>query len=41
MEVLDARKLKSLEADNTRLMKVLAEPMLDNAMLRDVSSKKW
>ena len=41
MEVSDARKLKSLEAENTRLKKLLAEQMLDNAMLRDVNSKKW
>jgi len=26
---------------NTRLKKLLAEQMLDNAMLRDVNSKKW
>ena len=41
MEVSDARKLKSLEAENTRLKKLLAEQMLHNAMLRDVNSKKW
>ena len=41
MEVSDARKLKSLEAENTRLKKLLAEQMLDNAMPRDVNSKKW
>ena len=41
MEVSDARKLKSLEAENTRLKKLLAEQMLDNAILRDVNSKKW
>ena len=41
MEVSDARKLKSLEAENTRPKKLLAEQMLDNAMLRDVNSKKW
>ena len=41
MEVSDARKLKSLEAENIRLKKLPAEQMLDNAMLRDVNSKKW
>jgi len=41
MDVSDARKLKSLEAENRRLKKLLAEQMLDNAMLRDVNSKKW
>jgi putative transposase len=41
MEVSDAQKLKSLQAENTRLTKLLAEQMLDNAMLWDVNSKKW
>jgi len=41
MDVSDARKLKSLEAENSRLKKLLAEQMLDNAMLRDINSKKW
>ena len=41
MEASDARKLKALEAENTRLKKLLAETMLDVAMLRDVNSKKW
>jgi len=41
MDVSDARRLKSLEDENTRLKKLLAEQMLDNAMLRDVNSKKW
>jgi putative transposase len=41
MEVSDARRLKALEEENARLKKLLAEQMLDNAILRDVSSKKW
>jgi len=41
MEVSDARKLKALEDENTKLKKLLAEQMLDNAMLKDVNSKKW
>lgn len=41
MEVSDARKLRSLEAENARLKKLLAETMLDNAILKDVTSKKW
>jgi putative transposase len=41
MDVSDARRLKSLEDENARLKKLLAEQMLDNAMLRDVNSKKW
>ena len=41
MEVSDARKLKALEDENMKLKKLLAEQMLDNAMLKDVNSKKW
>jgi putative transposase len=41
MEVSDARKLRTLEAENGRLKKLLAEAMLDNAILKDVTSKKW
>ena len=40
MDVSDARKLKALEDENAKLKKLLAEQMLDNAMLRDVNSKK-
>jgi len=41
MEVSDAKRLKTLESENARLKKLLAEAMLDNAMLKDVASKKW
>ena len=41
MDVSDARKLKTLEDENTKLKKLLAEQMLDNAMLKDINSKKW
>ena len=41
MDVSDARKLKALEEENARLKKLLAEAMLDNAMLKDLNSKKW
>ena len=40
MEVSDARKLKSTEDENRKLKKLLAEAMLDNAVLRDLASKK-
>ncbi len=39
MDVSDARKLKVLEDENGKLKKLLAEAMLDNAMLKDVASK--
>ena len=41
MQVSDARRLRTLEDENGKLKKLLAEAMLDNAMLKDVASKKW
>jgi putative transposase len=41
MDVSDARRLRTLEAENAKLKKLLAEAMLDNAMLKDIASKKW
>ncbi len=41
LEVSDARRLKALEDENRKLKKLLAEAMLDNAMLKDLNSKKW
>ena len=41
MEPSDAARLRALEAENGKLKKLLAETMLDVAMLRDVNSKKW
>jgi putative transposase len=41
MEVSEARRLKALEDENRKLKKLLAETMLDNAMLKDLTSKKW
>lgn len=41
LEVSDARRLKALEDENRKLKKLLAETMLDNAMLKDLNAKKW
>ena len=41
LDVSDARKLKALEDENAKLKKLLAEQMLDNAVLKDINSKKW
>ena len=41
LQVSDARKLKALEDENAKLKKLLAEAMLDNAILKDVAAKKW
>lgn len=35
------RRLKELEDENAKLEKLLAEAMLDNAILKDVAAKKW
>ena len=40
LEVSDARRLRSLEDENAKLKKLLAEAMLDNAILKDVAAKK-
>ena len=41
MDVSDAKRLKALEDENAKLKKLLAETMLDNAILKDVTSRKW
>jgi putative transposase len=39
MDVSDARKLKTLETENARLKKLLADSMLDNSILKDLLGK--
>ena len=39
VEPSDAKRLRVLEDENGTLKKLLAEQMLDNAMLRDINSK--
>ena len=41
LEVSEARRLRSLEEENSRLKKLLAEAMLDNAALKDIASGKF
>jgi putative transposase len=41
LDVSDARRLRALEDENSKLKKLLAEAMLDVAMLKDLNSKKW
>lgn len=41
MDVSEAKRLRALEDENAKLKKLLAEAMLDNAMLKDIASKKW
>ena len=41
LELSDAKRLKSLEDENAKLKKLLAEAELDKAMLKDIAAKKW
>jgi len=41
MDVSDARRLKALEEENSKLKKLLADTMLDNAALKELLAKKW
>jgi putative transposase len=41
MDVSDAKRLKSLETENARLKKLLAESMLENEVTREALRKKW
>ena len=41
LEVTEAKRLRTLEDENAKLKKLLAEAMLDIAVLKDISSKKW
>ena len=39
--VSDAQRLKTLEDENRRLKRLVAEQALDNAALKDVLSRNW
>ena len=41
LEVDDAKRLKSLEEENRRLKRMVADLSLDKQMLQDVLSRKW
>jgi putative transposase len=41
MDISDVKRLRALEDENAKLKKLLAEAMLDNAILKDVNSRKW
>jgi putative transposase len=41
LEVSEAKRLRSLESENAKLKKLLAEAHLDNAALKDLLTKKW
>ena len=41
MEVSDAKKLKALEVENTKLKKLLAEQMMDVSTLKEMLGKNF
>jgi putative transposase len=41
MEVAEAKRLKTLEDENTRMKRLVADAMLDNAAWKDLLGKKW
>ena len=41
MAVSEAKRLRSLEDENAKLKRLLADAMLDNVALKDLIGKKW
>lgn len=41
LTVSDAQRLKALESENSKLKRLLAESLLDNAALKDIVGRKW
>ena len=41
MDVSEAKRLKALEEENAKLKRLLAEAVLDNAVLKDLAAKKF
>ena len=41
MNVSDAKRLRELEAENSRLKRLLAETMLENEVTKEALRKKW
>lgn len=41
MGVSEAKRLKALEDENSKLKRLLADAMLDNTALKDLLGKKW
>ena len=37
----DAKRLRTLESENARLKKLLAERDLEIAVMKEISAKKW
>ena len=41
LEVLEAKRLKALEDESSRLKKLQADAMPDNAVSKEVAGKRW
>jgi putative transposase len=41
LEAVDVKRLRQLEAENSRLKKLLAERVMDIEILKEVAAKKW
>ena len=41
MDVADTKRMKALEAENTRLKKLVAERDLEIEVMKEVAAKKW
>ncbi|KPH80180.1 transposase [Bosea vaviloviae] len=41
MDVSEARRLRTLEDENAKLKRMLADAMLDDVALKDLLGKKW
>jgi putative transposase len=41
MDVSEAKRLRTLEDENAKLKRMLADAMLDNVALKDLLGKKW
>ena len=41
LAVSDAKRMRQLEAENTRLKRLVPEARLDNAALKDLRPKNW
>jgi putative transposase len=41
MTVSEAKRLKALESENTKLKRLVADQQLDILVLKDIVSKKW
>ena len=41
MTISDAKRLKALQEENSRLKKIVAQQAIDIDLLRDINSKNW